>query len=73
MNTSSPIGSAVSALTTACLISVSNPVVHDFLDRGYWYFLTTSAVLEVRGKAGHHRPPRLVSPDPVPVIRRIND
>jgi hypothetical protein len=53
--------------------NVSNPVVHDFMDSGYWYFLTTTAMLEVRakGRAGGP-PPSVLQDDPVPVIRRIN-
>lgn len=54
--------------------NVSNPVVHDFMDAGYWYFLTTTAMLEfrARGRAGGP-PPSVFEEDAVPVMRRIND
>lgn len=54
--------------------SISNPVVHDFLDSGYSYFGTATATLEFRAKrnrpmSGLLRP----SPSQAPVIRRINE
>ena len=52
--------------------SVSNPVVHDFLDSGYSYFGTAAATLEFRAK--RDRPVSgLLRPTPAPVIRRINE
>jgi hypothetical protein len=53
--------------------STSNPVVHDFLDGGYPYFLTTTAQLEIHGETRQGAPPALVGPDEPPVIRRVND
>lgn len=52
----------------------SHPVVHDFLDRGYWYVATTTALLEIHGRP-HQPPPRgLLPPDASPpVIRVIHD
>lgn len=54
--------------------NVSNPVFHDFADTGYWYFLTTTAMLEIRG-SGNERTmaPRMFRPEPVPTLRRINE
>lgn len=51
----------------------SNPVVHDFLDSGYRYFLTTTALLEIRGEGRQRRLPRALAPEPPPVIRRIHE
>ncbi len=51
----------------------SNPVVHDFLGSGYRYFLTTTALLEIRGEARPRRLPRAIGPEPRPVIRRIDE
>lgn len=63
-----------SSVNLSVAANVSNPVVHDFLDRGYWYFLTTTAMLEIRGrgKAGDPSPTIFRESDPR-VIRRINE
>lgn len=57
-------------------VNASSPVFHDFADSGYWYFLTATAMLEIRGKGREQRPPSSLlgpEPAPVPVIRRINE
>ena len=61
-----------SSLNLSVAANVSNPVVHDWLSSGYWYFLTTTAMLEYRS-AGRRPGPRFLTPEPVPVIRRINE
>lgn len=53
--------------------SVANPVVHNFLDEGYWYFFTTTALLEIRGAPRERRLPAFLRAAEPPVIRRIND
>ncbi len=55
--------------------NATNPVVHDWLDSGYWYFLTTTAMLEIRGEGKLQPGPRFLGPDddPPPTIRRINE
>lgn len=63
-----------SSVNLSVAANVSNPVVHDFLDSGYWYFLTTTAMLEIRGrgKAGDP-PPKIFRESEPDVIRRINE
>ena len=62
-----------SSLNLSVAANVSNPVVHNWMASGYWYFLTTTAMLEYRRRAAPRRGPRFVTPEPVPVIRRINE
>ena len=52
--------------------AISRPIVHDLMDSGYGYFLTTTAQIEVRGEARQRRL-SLLAPEPVPTIRRINE
>lgn len=54
--------------------NVSNPMVHNFMDRGYAYFFTTTAMLEFKGAPKHSELlPGFVNPEPTPTIRRINE
>jgi len=50
----------------------SNPVFHDF-GGGYRYFLTTTAMLEIRGEGKYHTTNFLGPAEPPPTIRRINE
>lgn len=54
-------------------VNASNPVVHNWLESGYSYFLTTTALLEYHGEGRLRRSPLILAPAETPVIRRIND
>ncbi len=54
-------------------VNAANPVVHNWLDEGYAYFLTTTALLEFHGDGRRRRSPRILAPAETPVIRRIQD
>lgn len=55
--------------------NVSSPVFHSLARSGYWYWLTTTAMIELRavGKERSKRNLDLFGPDDVPTIRRINE
>jgi len=54
--------------------AISRPIVHDLMNSGYGYFLTTTAQIEVRGE-GRQRHLSLLTPEPEPAppVRRINE
>lgn len=63
-------------LSVSVAVNASSPVFHNLADSGYWYFLTATAMLEIRGKSKERTmPPSLLGPEPAPVptIRRINE
>jgi len=61
-------------VSVSVAVNASNPLVHALAGSGYWYFLTTTAMLEIRGEGREHTlAPRLLGPEPVPTIRRINE
>ena len=51
----------------------SNPFVHNFLDRGYSYVGTVTALVEYTGLGRARRAPRILEESEPPVIRRIDD
>jgi hypothetical protein len=51
-------------------VHVSNPLIHDVIESGYWYFATGTVMLEIKGKgtlSGH----QLGLPETEPEIRTI--